>query len=58
MKELKEILFEKAAKKAGMLDRKVPRLLHEFHALYSVIEEAGLEDEYYDWKRANGYMGI
>lgn len=62
MKNMKDVLFEKAAKKSVKLERfnrgtpEYEALFNGFIALFSVIEEADLEDEYYDWKRINGYM--
>lgn len=62
MENLKAILFEKTVKKAVKVQRsELGTPTHEaafnsFMALFSVIEDADLEDEYYEWKRKNGYM--
>ena len=62
MENLKAILFEKTAKKVVKVQRSelgTPRYdaaLNRFMELFSVIEDANLEDEYYEWKRKNGYM--
>lgn len=62
MENLKAILFEKAAKRVVKVQRSEPgtpgydAAFNSFMALFSVIEDADLEDEYYEWKRKNGYM--
>lgn len=59
MDELRRILFQKTADMASEATRRSGErsVIERFSALYSVIVEADLEDDYYDWKRANGYMG-
>ena len=62
MGNLKTILFEKTAKKVVKAQRSelgtpgYDAAFNSFMALFSVISDADLEDEYYEWKRKNGYM--
>lgn len=58
MDELRQILFRKTANMADEAARRSGEssVIERFSALYSVIVEVDLEDDYYDWKRANGYM--
>ena len=62
MENLKAILFEKTAKKVVKVQRSelcttgYGAAFNSFMALFSVISDADLEDEYYEWKRKNGYM--
>ena len=58
--ELKTLLFKKTAAALATLqseEKRWPEEDHElsrrtFCALYELIEEAGLEDDYYAWKEA------
>ena len=60
MMELKTLLFEKTAAALAALQTEKERWPGEEHeltrrtfcALYELVEEAGLEDEYYAWKEA------
>lgn len=59
---LKEILFRHSAEQCKMCEA-IPfeavghRLEYEkFQELHRVIEDADLEDEYQEWRQANGYV--
>lgn len=62
MENLREVLFTKAAdalenyqkQKAAEPDADWELDRRTFVALFDVIVEAGLEDEYYSWKEAAG----
>lgn len=49
---LKEILFRHSAEQCKVCEYEKFRMLHE------VIEEADLEDEYLEWRRAYGYVYV
>ncbi len=60
--ELKEILFRHAAEQCKVCEA-IPfdQIGHQieyekFKMLHEVIEEADLEDEYQEWRRAYGYV--
>lgn len=60
MKELKEIIFERTATELeayrsmgnGYTEEEKEMQRARFCSAYQIIEEAGLEEEYYAWKGA------
>lgn len=61
-KQLKEILFRHCAEQCKVsesipFDRIGHQIEYEkFRVLHDIIEEADLEDEYQEWRRAYGYV--
>ena len=67
MKDLKELLFKKQVETMAEVDRRIGNhtddepsetdmLIGLYRGLFDIIEESGMEEEFYDWKRKNGYL--
>ena len=67
MKDLKELLFKKQVETMAEVDRRIENrtgddpcetdmLIGLYRGLFDIFVESGMEEEFYDWKRKNGYL--